>query len=87
MVDFDIVADHTVKIKEHGGVVCALGTITKGLVKRLKNLEKRGQVVTIQSTALIRLARILRRVQKTCCHSNSSEKPSANTSAKISQKE
>ena len=40
-------------------VVGALGTITKGLAKRLEDLEIRGQVETIQTTALLRLARIL----------------------------
>ena len=39
----------------------ALGTVTKGLVKRLVDLEIRG-VETTQTTALLRSARILRRV-------------------------
>ena len=34
-------------------------TVTKGLLKRLENLEIRGQVETIFSTALLRSARIL----------------------------
>ena len=38
----------------------ALGTITKGLLKRLEDLEVGGRVVTIQTTALLRTARILR---------------------------
>ena len=38
----------------------ALGTITKGLIKRLMDLEIRGWVETIQMTALLRSARILR---------------------------
>ena len=46
-------------------VVDALGIILKGLVKRLEDLEIRGQVETIQTTALLSLARILRRVLKT----------------------
>ena len=58
-------------------VIGALGTVNKGLIIRLEELEIRGQVVTIQITAL-RSARILRRVLETCCHSNSSENPSAN---------
>ena len=43
--------------------VSALGTISKGLVKELENLEIR--VETTQTTAFLRSARILRRVQKT----------------------
>ena len=66
-------------------VIGALGTFTKGLIKRLVNLEIKGQVETIQTTALLRWARILRRVLETCCHSNSSERPSANADVKNSQ--
>ena len=40
----------------------ALGTITKGLLKELEDLEVDGRVETIQTTALLRTARILRRV-------------------------
>ena len=43
-------------------VIGALGKIPKGLLKRLEDLEIGGQVETIQTTALLRLARILSRV-------------------------
>ena len=43
----------------------ALGTITKGLFKGLVDLEVSGRVETIQMTALLRTARILRRVLET----------------------
>ena len=43
----------------------ALGTITKGLLKGQEDLEIRGQVETIQTTALLRTARIRRRVLET----------------------
>ena len=67
-------------------MIGALGTITKGLLKGLEDLEVGGRVETIQMTALLRTARILRRVlEETCCHSNSSEKPSANTDGKNSE--
>ena len=46
-------------------VIGALGTITKELVQGLEDLEIRGRVKTIQTTALLRSARILRRVLKT----------------------
>ena len=48
-------------------VISALGTIPKGLVKRLENLRIRGQGETIQNTAL-RSARIQRRVLETSGH-------------------
>ena len=43
-------------------VTGALGTITKRLIKKLEQLEIRGRVETIRTTALLRLVRILRRV-------------------------
>ena len=46
-------------------VIGALGTITKGLLKGLEDLKVGGQVETIQMTALLRTARILRRVLET----------------------
>ena len=46
-------------------VIGALGTLTKGLLQGLKDLEIRGRVKTIQTTALLRSARILRRVLET----------------------
>ena len=39
-------------------VIGTLGTVTKGLVKGLEDLEIRGQVETIQTTALLRSVRI-----------------------------
>ena len=61
-------------------VIGAFGTVTKGLSKGLEDLEVGGRVETIQTTALLKTARILRRVlglKETCCHSNSGGKPSA----------
>ena len=46
-------------------VIGAFGTTTKGLLKGLKDLEIDGRVETIQTTALLRTARILRRVLET----------------------
>ena len=43
-------------------LIGAFGTITKGLLKGLENLEVGGRVETIQMTALPRTARIPRRV-------------------------
>ena len=58
------------KIVEHAGdnisiVIGAFGTVTKGLLKELEDLEVAGRVQTIQSTASLRTARILRKVLET----------------------
>ena len=42
----------------------AFGRVTKGSIKGLEDLEIRGQGETIQTTVLLRLARIPRRVQE-----------------------
>ena len=57
----------------------------KGLLMRLEDLEVGGQVETIPTTALLRMARILRRGLETCSHSVSSERPSAKTDVKNSE--
>ena len=54
-------------------MIGAFGTVTKVLLKGLEDLEVGGQVETIQTTALLRTARILSRVLETCCHSSSSK--------------
>ena len=46
-------------------VLGAFGTVTKGLLKGLEDLEVGGRVVTIQTTTLLRTAKILRRVLET----------------------
>ena len=46
-------------------VIDALGTVTKGLLKGLEDLEVGGRVETIRTTALLRTARILRLVPET----------------------
>ncbi len=46
-------------------VIGAFGTITKGLLKGLEDLEVGGRVETIQMTALLRTVRILRRFLET----------------------
>ncbi len=43
-------------------VIGALGTVTKGLVQGLEDLEITGRMETIQTTPLLISARILRRV-------------------------
>ena len=63
-------------------VIGALGTVTKGLVRGLEDLEER--VETIQMTALLRTDSILKRVLETYCYSDFSEKPSTNADVKNS---
>ena len=46
-------------------VIGAFGTVTKGLLKGLEDLEVGGRVETIQTTALLRTARIQRKVLET----------------------
>ena len=46
-------------------VIGALGTVSKGLIKGLVDLEIRGRVETIQTTELLRSVRILKRVMET----------------------
>ena len=46
-------------------VIGAFGTVTKGLLKDLEDLEVGGRVETIQTTALLKIVRILRRVLET----------------------
>ena len=43
----------------------ALGSVTKGMVQELEDLEIRGRVETIQTTAFLSSTRILRRVLET----------------------
>ena len=93
IVDFAVLADHRIKLKEKEKkdkyldlarelkklwnmkvtiipiVIGAFGTVTKGLFNGLGNFEERGRVETIQTTALLRTARILRRawrLEETC---------------------
>ena len=46
-------------------IIGSLGTIAKGFVRSLEELEIGGRVETIQTTALLRSARILIRVLDT----------------------
>ena len=46
-------------------VIGSFGTVTKGLLKGLEDLKVGGRMETIQTTALLKTARILRRVLET----------------------
>ena len=67
-------------------VIGALSTVTEGLLKGPEDLEIRGRVETIQTTSLLTSIRGASwKVEETCCHSNFSERPSANANVKNSQ--
>ena len=64
----------TKKAMEHDGM-CDINCnwyAWNGLEERLEELEIRGWIENIQTTALLRLVRMI------CCHSNFCERPSAN---------
>ena len=71
IVHFAVPADHRIKKLWNMKVtiipilIGAFGTITKGLLKGLEDLEVVRRAETIQMTALLRTARILRRVLET----------------------
>ena len=46
-------------------VIGAFGTVTEGLLNGLEDLKVGGRMETIQTTTLLRMARILRRVLET----------------------
>ena len=78
IVDFAVPADHRIKLKEcekrdkYLDLARELkklwnikvGTVTKGLLKGLVDLEVGGRVETLQTTELLRTARILRKVME-----------------------
>ena len=66
-------------------VIGGLSTVINGFMKELKDLEIRERVKIIQISALLKSARILRRVLESCCHSDSCRKPAANAGVKNSQ--
>ena len=67
-------------------VIGAFGTVTKGLLKGLEDLEVGDRVDTIQTTVLLKTAREESwRLKETCYHSNSSERPLAYADGKDSE--
>ena len=67
-------------------VTGAFGTVTKGILKGLEDLEVGGWVETIKITAILRTARILSRVQETRTLAVTPvKKPSAKAGVKNSQ--
>ena len=70
-------------------VIGMLSTITKDLVQELEDLEIRGRVESIQTTALLDRSEYWEeswRLDEICYHSDYSEKPSANAGVKNFQK-
>ena len=64
-------------------VIGALGMVPKCSEERLDELKFRGRIETIKTTALLRSAKILRKVMGTCCHLDSCKRPSADAAVKI----
>ena len=64
-VDWELKKPWNMKVMVIPTVIDALDTVTKGLIQRIGDLEIRGKVETIQTTVLLRSARILRRVLET----------------------
>ena len=78
-MDLALRADQRVKLKESEKkkklwnmevtiisiVIGTLRTVTKGLVQGMRDIQIKGPVKAIQTTALLRSARILRRVLET----------------------
>ena len=77
-MDFAILADHRVKLKESEKKdkyqwnikvtflpIMIVAIVTKGLIKGQEDLEIKERAETIQTTALFRSAGILRRIQET----------------------
>ena len=68
-------------------VIGAFGTVTKGLLKGLEDLEVGGRVDPSKRQRYWERPEYWeesRRLEETCCHSDSSEKPSANADVKSS---
>ena len=96
IVDFAVPADHRIKLKKFQKKDKYLDLARE--LKKLWNMKVTiipivigiigGRVETIQITALLRTARNWEdswRLEETCCHSNSSERPSANADVKNSK--
>ena len=70
-------------------MIGALGTVTKGFLKNLEDLEVGGRVEIIQTTVLPSRPESWDeswRLEETCCHSNSSVKPTVNADVKNSKR-
>ena len=67
-------------------VVGALGTIPRGLIKGLEDLETWRQVMNIHCKDWPEWWEESWRFEETCCHLDSSERPSANVGLKNSQR-
>ena len=68
-------------------VIVAFGTVTKGLLKGMEDLEVGWRVETIQTKVYWQRPEYgeeFWRLEETCCHSNSIERPSANADVKKS---
>ena len=65
-------------------VIGAFGTVTKWLLKGLEDLEVGWRVETIHYLERQEYREESERLEETCCHSNSCERPSAKADVKNS---
>ena len=70
------------------------GTVTEGLIKGLKDFEKRVRVESVQTTSIFKIGQNtekspgdFRGLEETSCHSNSNKRPLAKTCEKPSKEE
>ena len=68
-------------------IINAPGSVPKDLVRGLEELEIGRRAKACQNRSLQKSARILRRVLETCCHFDSSERPSGNADGKKTHEE
>ena len=79
-----VLKNQTVGDEDEGDMNCSwcAWNGTQRFGKGLVELEMGARIVTIQTTALSRSVRILRRHEEIWCHSDFSERPTANSDVK-----
>ena len=73
-------------ISEISIVIGTFGKVPKSLERGLKELETKGLIETIQTTALLKSVRKLGKLKETSYHSDTSERPSCNAGVENLQK-
>ena len=75
------------KAREILVITGALCMVPKGLIRGLEELKTRGSTETISNYSFTKIdqntKKSFQRLEKTCCHRESNERPSANAGVKI----
>ena len=79
--------DVNMKVEEVIPIVVGVLEQSQGLHEKTGGIRNQGLLKTINTTVLLRLARILRRVLETCYHSTSRQNQSVDAGVKILQSE